>query len=285
MLVAGDRVVCGVAHCLAGVIALHVGRVVFDYRRDAPLDVACHDHVVTGDVSMSEISYDNGVGGRARATLIAPAQPSGAGVILAHGGTDDGRRYFVDEATCLAGSGMTALLPATAFPQHGDQQATTDAIRAAVLTHRRGLDVLTTWVGAGIDRLCYFGHSGGAFQGAILSAVEPRVTALALASAGSGTLNRLAAAQLPRGTPATDAYLRFLHRFDPARYVAVPGPRRLLFQHGRDDQTVHRPESLRLFHAAAPPRQWREYPCGHDTATDPQARADRVRLFTSTPGT
>jgi hypothetical protein len=53
----------------------------------------------------------------------------------------------------------------------------------------------------------------------------------------------------------------------------------LLFQHGREDQTVHRSEAPRLYEAAAAPRQWREYPCGHDTASFPEAQADRARLF------
>ena len=164
-----------------------MGKPGFDYRDDVQLDVECHHRVVTGDVSVSDISYDNGTG-----------------VILARGGTADGRHYFVDEATRLAGVGMTALLPAASLPEHGDQQATADAIRANVLTHRRGLDVLTVWVEARIDRLCYFGHSAGAFHGAILSAVEPRLSGLALASYGAGTLVRLAAADVPGDTPATD---------------------------------------------------------------------------------
>ncbi|MGR6320682.1 hypothetical protein Q2K19_22400 [Micromonospora soli] len=186
---------------------------------------------------------------------------------------------FVDEATSLAERGMTALLTAYRLPPHGDQRAWADAVRAAVLTQRRGLDVLTAWA----DRLCYFGHSGGAALGAILSAVEPRLFALALASYGSGTLKRIAAASLPQNDPVADAYVEFLHRFEPASYVAVPGARRLLFQHRSDDEIVYLSEGLRLFDAAAEPKEWREYPCGHDTSTPPQARADRVRLFAATP--
>ncbi|MEU4780688.1 prolyl oligopeptidase family serine peptidase [Micromonospora sp. NPDC023633] len=251
----------------------------FDYDRDAPLDVERHGQVVTGDLTISELTYDHGAGGRARATLIVPARPSGTGVILAHGGTDDGRHFFVDEATSMAERGMTTLLTAYRLPPHGDQRATADAVRTAVLTQLRGLDLLTAWA----DRLCYFGHSAGAYLGAILSAVEPRLFALALASYGSGTLQRLAAASLPQNDPAADAYVEFLHRYEPASYVAVPGARRLLFQHGSDDEVVYVSEGLRLFHAAAELKEWREYPCGHDTSTPPQARADRLRLFAATP--
>jgi predicted esterase len=251
----------------------------FDHDHDVPLEIERHDHVMTGDLTVSELTYDHGAGGRARATLIVPARPNGVGVILAHGGTDDGRHFFVDEATSMAEHGLTALLTAYRLPPHGDQRASADAVRAAVLTQRRGLDLLA----ARADRLCYFGHSGGAQLGAILSAVEPRLVALALASYGSGTLRRVAAASLPQHDPVADAYVESLHRFEPAPYVAVPGSRRLLFQHGRDDEVVPLAEGLRLFHAAAGPKEWREYPCGHDTSTPPQARADRLRLFAATP--
>jgi hypothetical protein len=204
---------------------------------------------------------------------------------VAHGGSGDGRHFFRPEAIRLARTGgTTALLPATTFPPHGDRRAVRDAIRASVVIHRRGLDLLGTWVRAGLDRFCFFGHSGGAFQGAYLSGVEPRLHALALASAGSGSLARLArlaAADLPANTPATDDYLRFLRSVDPAPYVAMAGRRRLLFQHGREDREIRRSEALRLYEAAAPPRLWREYPCGHDTAAHPRAEADRARLFTT----
>lgn len=241
----------------------------FDYDATAPLDVQWGTD--------AQLTYANGTGGRAVATLVAPERPNGTGVVIAHGGTGDGRHFFVDEGTRLAGHGITVLLTAYTLPPHGDQRAVGKAVRTAVLTQRRGLDVLA----ARADRLCYFGHSGGAQLGAILSAVDPRPYALALASYGAGTLARVAALSLPAGTPATDAYLRFMERYEPAAYVAVPGPRTLLFQHGRDDRVVPVSEGRHLFEAAAEPKEWREYDCGHDTSTPDDARADRLRLFTT----
>ncbi len=252
----------------------------FDYAADAPLDLVTHNAV--RGVTVREISYDNGDGGRCVATLVVPRQPTGTGVIIAHGGTADGRRFFTTEALALAGLGMTVLLPVTELPDHGDIEASRTAIRRHVRTHRRSVDVLETVTG-GPDSLYFYGHSGGASQGALLSAVEPRVVAFCLTSIGSGTVTRLAAAELPPGTTATDRYLRFLERFDPAISVAVPGRRRLLFQHGRHDPVVRREESLKLYEAAAGPKEWREYDCGHDPDGDPQAVKDRADLF-SAPG-
>ena len=74
-----------------------------------------------------------------------------------------------------------------------------------------------------------------------------------------------------------------LEQFDPATSVAVPGRRRLLFQHGRHDPVVRQAESLKLYEAAAHPKDWREYNCGHDPDGDPQAVTDRAELFSARP--
>ena len=254
----------------------------FDYDPAAALNVECHSEAVTDGLSVRELSYDHGAGGRALATLIVPPRPSGTAVVVCHGGTEDGRFWFVPEATRLAlQAGMTVLLPATWLPPHGDLRASADAMRANVLTHRRGLDLLTTWVDQRPTRLGFFGHSGGAFQGAYLSAVEPRLDVLVLTSAGAGSIVRLAATALPPGQPNTDEYLRFLEGLDPVPFVATPGRRRLLFQHGRHDPVILRAEALRLFEAAAEPRQWREYDCAHDTGAYPPAVADRMEFLSN----
>lgn len=213
--------------------------------------------------------------------MVVPREPTGTGVIIAHGGSADGRRFFMTEALALAGLGMTVLLPVTELPDHGDVEATGRAIRRHVTAHRRSVDVLETLTG-GRGPLSFYGHSAGGSQGALLSAVEPRIGAFAITSIGSGTVTRLAAAELPSGTEATGRYLRFLEQFDPAVPVAVPGRRRLLFQHGRHDPVVRREESLALYRAAAGLTQWREYECGHDPDGDPRAVADRAALFSPT---
>jgi fermentation-respiration switch protein FrsA (DUF1100 family) len=253
---------------------------VFDYPADVPLSVVTHGEV--GGLTVREISYDNGDGGRCVATLVVPSEPTGTGVLVAHGGAADGRRFFMTEALALAGLGMTVLLPVTELPDHGDIGATGRAMRRIVRAHRRGVDVLET-VTEGRGPLYFYGHSAGASQGALVSAVEPRIAAFALTSIGSGTVIRLAASELPPGTEETDRYLRFLEQFDPAVPVAVPGRRRLLFQHGRHDRVVLREESLKMYEAAAGPKEWREYDCGHDPDGDPRAVTDRADLFSARP--
>jgi hypothetical protein len=242
----------------------------FDYDPGVPLALTQHNDAGT-------VTFDNGTGGRCLATLFVPDEPGDAAAVISHGGSADGRRFFMQEAWDLARLGVTVLLPVSDFPRHGDPQASELATRRAVIAHRRGLDLLTAV--ARPRRLYYFGHSGGSVAGGILSAVEPRLTGVVIAGLGDGTVTRVAEAGLPPGA-ATEHYLRLLRRFEPVAYVAVPGPRRLLFQYGRRDDTVLRSEALALYEAAAGPKEWREYDCGHDT-DNAAARADRARLYTT----
>lgn len=63
-------------------------------------------------------------------------------MVLAHGGSDDGRRFFVSEAADLACCGAAVILPAVRVRQDsGTDEFATD-VRDAVLTERAALDVL-----------------------------------------------------------------------------------------------------------------------------------------------
>lgn len=73
------------------------------------------------------------------------------------------------------------------------------------------------------------------------------------------------------------------HRLDPEHYVALPGPRELLFQHGRRDPIEPCEEGLRLYEAAAAPKVWRDDDCDHGVDGHPPARVDRVAFLEEVP--
>jgi pimeloyl-ACP methyl ester carboxylesterase len=208
----------------------------------------------------------------APATLVRPAGVPVGGVIVAHGGSADGRRFFLDEAAELAEGGLLVVLPATSLPDHGDITVTTAAINRAVGTYRHALDLLDEQLPD--DRASgFFGHSAGAFLGTLLAATDPRPRRLVLAGYGCGALVRLAAQDV------VDAgYLAALERFDPRNHLAGHGER-VFVQHGREDTTVFMEEARRLYEAAGPGARWAEYDCGH--AIDiPAARRDRLAYLT-----
>ncbi len=86
------------------------------------------------------------------------------GVVLAHGGSDDGRRFFLTEAAALAARGAAVILPVTRIRQNDGVDAFAAEVRNAVLTERAALDVLVE-AGAPPGALSFLGHSGGGASG------------------------------------------------------------------------------------------------------------------------
>jgi hypothetical protein len=242
----------------------------FGYDASAPLRltvVGRHDREGT---AVADVRFDDGAGGDVEAFVVGDA--GRPGVVIAHGGTGPGKHIFVGEAVELARRGFVVLLADTSYPVDGSTRARFDATRARVLTQRRGLDVLAREYGA--LRLGFYGHSAGGAAGACLSAVEPRLAGIVVAAARGGHL------RWARDEGVTDPEeLAAFDRLDPERFVAVPGPRELLFQHGRRDEVVPSREARLLYEAAAPPKSWHEYDCGHGVDGHPAARADRATFF------
>jgi len=206
------------------------------------------------------------------ATLVRPKGSPVCGVVIAHGGSDDGRRFFLDEAMSFAARGAAVVLPVMRFPGHGDWATTEASIHRTVRTYRWALDVLTA---EGAPRLGFYGHSGGAFLGILLAVADDRLEALVLAGFGSGTLTRVAARD-----PVTPEYLERLDRYDPRHQLPRRHPTRVLVQHGRQDEQVPIAEG-RAMHAAVAEDDdvvWAEYD-GRHTIDDPAAHRDRLAFF------
>ena len=59
-----------------------------------------------------EVNFAAGSGVVELATVVSPmSQAITRGAVLAHGGTDDGRRFFLSEAVALAAQGAAVILP------------------------------------------------------------------------------------------------------------------------------------------------------------------------------
>ena len=203
-------------------------------------------------------------------------RPPAAGLVIAHGGSDDGRHLFRDEAQQLARAGLAVALPATFLPPRGDWSRSELAIRRSVVTHRQALDLLVETAGVDGRRLGFCGHSAGAFWGAILTAVDDRLAAVALAAIGSGTLVRVADQEMrDSGHHLGPAYLDRLSSFDPGRWLSRHRARKLLLQHGRDDQQIPLAEFTALRNQTAQPVTWKLYDCDHGIDADPTATRDR----------
>lgn len=224
-----------------------------------------------------EVRFAVGAGVEGIATLVVPtAVPVARGVVVAHGGTDDGRRFFLSEAAALAAQGAAVVLPATRMRGGDGIDTFASDVRTAVLTQRAALDLLVE-AGSPPDALSFLGHSAGGSLGAVLSAVEPRLTRIAIFGSGAGPWSRSAMAQhLLRGGDVTEELLAVVDWFDVGRFVGVDHRALLLVQHGRTDETVPVEAGRALFEAAAEPKRWAECECGHDLDADPGAKKVRA---------
>jgi dienelactone hydrolase len=243
---------------------------VFDYDGSAPLRIALVGREDRESVPVTEIRFDDGVGRDAEAYVVGEA--GRPGIVIAHGGAAPGKHVFLGEAVELARRGFVVLLADTTFPLEGSTRERVDATRTRVLTQRRGLDVLEREYGA--TALGFYGHSAGGAQGACLSAVETRLEAIVVAAARGGH----ARWALEEGITDPDE-IRAFEPLDPEHFVAVPGRRELLFQHGTRDEVIPHTEARLLYEAAAAPKTWSEFDCGHGIDGHASARAERAAFF------
>ena len=253
-------------------------RHLFEYDASQPLDLRAVGSERRDDAVVTEIRFAAARRGEVEAFVVETdgAPPGRPGVVYAHGGSGPGKHLFVDQAVELARAGLTVVLPDTSMPSADEVDADERAFGDAVLVQRRALDVLAE---RGARRFGHFGHSFGGMQGAVLSAVEPRLEAIVIGAMGTGLVERLRAEGF-----TDDAVLARIERLDPLHYVSVPGRRRLLVQQGRADDAVPLDAARRLFAAAAPPKDWAEYDCDHAIDAHPPALADRIRFFTEILG-
>ncbi len=248
-------------------------------RPPVPLSVSLLAERGDGILHWREVNFaaDSGVEGIA--TVVLPMSKTVTqGVVLAHGGSDDGRRFFVSEAAALAAQGAAVILPVTRIRLDDGVDAFATDVRNAVLTERAALDVLVE-AGAPPGALSFLGHSAGGALGAILSAVEPRLAGIAIFGNGAGSLARSALAlELSRDRVFAEDLAAVTDWFDLAHFVGVDRRAQLLVQHGRADRTVPMKAGRALFEAAAQPKLWAEYDCDHGLDADPQARKDRAEF-------
>lgn len=157
-------------------------------RSPTPLSVSLRTEFVDGIVRWREITFMADPGVQGVATVVSPVSGSVVrGVVLAHGGSDDGRRFFVCEAAGLAARGAAVILPVMRLRLENGCDAFAEDVRKAVLIERAALDVLVDWAGAPPGGLSFLGHSAGGAIGAVLSAVEPRLTRITILGTAPAT--------------------------------------------------------------------------------------------------
>ena len=263
----------------------------FDYDSHQPLDI--HDKTVKEFSCgvIHDITYASPSGGSVSAYLIVP-KSSGpfAAMVFGHWGNGT-RGEFIPEAKAYACAGAVSLLPDYRWerprPWYSaiDDFAHPDLDRRTrintVIEMRRAIDLLLSRTDVDSKRIGYVGHSFGAQWGAILSAVEGRLQAVALMAGAAEEADLLLRsdnpqivqlrASLPKGQLET--YLNTLQDINAincVRYAQAP----LLLQFANFEQYFDRESTERYAAAAAEPKTVLFYDSAHDL-NDPQAFKDR----------
>ncbi|HEX9895496.1 MAG TPA: hypothetical protein VGA78_16320 [Gemmatimonadales bacterium] len=266
----------------------------FVYEGAAPLEV--RDSLIQtleNGVRIFNLTYASPKGGLVTAYLVVPPGPGPfAGVLFGHWGLGN-RSEFLPEAIHYAERGAVGLMidwPWTRWPPNRRDQGPLDkpeqdraVFVQAVVDLRRGLDVLAARPDLDRRRLGYVGHSYGAQFGAVLAAVDPRVSAAVLMAGIPDNATFMIESKDPdvlayraRWTrEQIESYMAVNAPVDAVGWVGRISPRPLLMQFGWYEHAIPM-ESMRRYAAASrEPRTVLWYPTGHEL-NDPRAWSDRT---------
>jgi dienelactone hydrolase len=253
----------------------------FDYDRQAPLDLKENSVDDRGGVKVHDITYASPKGGQVSAYLVVPSgRGPFAGLVFMH--PDYGTRTaFLAEAVLLAETGAVSLLIDAPFrrpePSHRTFDITKpennrDVLIQTIIDLRRGVDLLTSRPEVDAKRLGFVGLSLGAHMGGILSGVEKRIKALVLMG-GLPTLTERLRQNNKDGKFNHD--IEILPSIDPIHYVSHAAPSALFFQFARRDRFVSEKQAIEYSTAASLPKLVKWYDTGHEL-NDIQALSDRA---------
>jgi dienelactone hydrolase len=255
----------------------------FDYNRDAPLDIRKAGTREQDGAVILNLTYASPFDRRRAAYLV---RPEGAGsfpaILYVHWyepqSPDSNRTQFLEEATFMARRGATSLLIETLwsdrdwFIKRTQDDDYEDSIRQ-VIELQQAMDLLLAQPGVDAGRLAFVGHDFGAMYGVLMGSVDPRPTCYAL-MAGTPRFPDWYLYYPPLESAARDAFVERMAALDPINHIAKLSPALLLFQFARDDPHVPQERAEAFYKAAGEPKQIQWYDAGH--GLNEQATHDRV---------
>lgn len=268
-------------------------RRMFDYQRNAPLDVKENGVEDKNGVRIHDISYASPKGGRVTAYLVVPSHRRKlAGIVFMHQ-RPGSRKVFLDEAVQLAKAGAVSLLIDAPFSRTGESKRDFDPTVTrpeydrdiyiqTVVDLRRGVDLLLSRSGVDPKRIGFVGYSFGAHTGAILAGVEKRIKAFVIMSGAPSLTEFLRVSTIPAIVETRNSltkeqqenYFTTLGLVDPINYIGHVAPSALFLQFGKKDRYPSEEMQTLYAKAASNPKLVKTYDAGHEL--NDEARTDRA---------
>ena len=262
----------------------------FDYDRQAPLDIQEIAVRTSEGVTVHDIHYASPKGGRAPAFLVVPERRGKfPGIIIQHG-LPGNRSNFLPYAMNLARIGAVVLLTEAPFNRTEHQgkgyptltESDRDTQIQLIVDLQRAVDLLSTRPDVDTDRLAYIGYSYGGMMGGLLAGVEQRIKAYVLAVADGGMVTHFIEENYQDGTSPfnrlsrqqKESWLQVMLPIESIYFVPHAAPAALFFQSGLKDDVVPPSDGLRYQQAGSEPKAVKWYDAGH--GLPPEAFKDQI---------
>jgi dipeptidyl aminopeptidase/acylaminoacyl peptidase len=238
-------------------------RHLFDYDREASLDIQEVSSRIEDGLSVIEITYASPKGSRVPATLIVP-QGNGpfAGLVMQRSmELEFGMRYahygavviYVDPPSFRPqDTGPRGILTFT--EQDREEQI------QLIIDLRRAIDLLMTRPDVDPERIAYLGVSYGGAMGGLLAGIEDRLQACVLVVGDGGLVTHVTNPEnltmsLNEFFEYYGAWIDDMWSIEPIHYVSHASPTPLLFQNAVRDQYVNVGDAIRYHEVASEPRR------------------------------
>jgi dienelactone hydrolase len=253
----------------------------FDYDRNAPLDVQEHRVTPLTGYTHYDLSYASPKGGRVPAYLLVPDELTGpfAGIIIQHGmaGTKHNHLFF---ARSLVATGAVVLLIDAPYARPENRNRIpwpltfTEVDRLdqiqLMIDLLRGVDLLTAREDVDPERLAYIGISYGAAMGGLFAGLETRLKAYGLMVGDGGLVAHYTTADgtffadiQPLSADQQKAWLALMEPIEPIRFIGRAAPAALFFQNALHDELVTREDALAYQAAGSEPKRIEWYASNH----------------------
>jgi len=265
----------------------------FDYDASAPLEVKELSVESRDGVAIHDVTYASPQGGRVPAYLVVPKGDGRfAAVIWGHwvmpGSPVANREEFLREAIAIAPAGLVSLLIDAPQAREGVKPSQRSSLIFAqqIVDLRRGVDLLLSRTDVDPKRIAYVGHSFDAGTGAVLDAVDKRLSVFVLMGGPQSVRELMLSSDSPRmvalrqSVPAAklEQNLQSVAWTDPGSYAAHLGPAPVLFQYGlHDEEWVPLQDAKDYIAMASGPKEVRFYESDH--ALNAEARRERFAFL------